>query len=1083
MMKGMSFVDVRRGLVLAAFLAVAAAGPLAAQGVTTGAIDGFVTDQDGQALVGADVVALHTPSGTRYATVVRAGGAYTIPNMRVGGPYTVTAQRIGYRPETQTDIFVQLGQTARLQFRLAPQAIELEGLAVIVEQGDVFNGDRTGAATFLDQADVEQLPSIKRSTRDLIRVDPRSDGNYSFGGRNWLFNNITLDGSYFNNPFGLDDPAPGGQTGAEPVPFEAVEQMQVSIAPFDVREGGFTGANVNTVTKSGTNDFSASVYSYFRNESLIGNKIDGQDVIADPDLTVNQSGFTVGGPIIRDKLFFFVNGELERRDDPGTNFVANDGGSRDFGESRVEASVLEAIRQRMINEYGYDPGPFQGYINETDNDKLLAKLDWNISEDNNLIFRYNFLDARRDLPPHPFVLSFNSTGRGPNTTSLPFRNSGYGMNNQLHSFALELNSRGDRFANRFFASYNRFRDFRDPFSEPFPTIDIGEDGVTYTTVGHEPFSIHNILDQDVFQLTNNFSFFAGRHALTVGGNFEHFGFFNSFNIFRHGVFFLPQFIRGVGSTFSSLDEFFAATDPNNPDQIDFNSYVGSGPFKGENIDVGQISFYAQDEFLASQNLSLTFGLRLDLPVYFTDPVNNPFSTGLTALDENGNPETVDQANLPGATPLLSPRLGFNWDVKGDRSTQIRGGTGVFTGRIPFVWFGNVISNPGGNPNLFPAGPQIPTSDDAVLQQSFDLNAMDPDFAWPQVWMTNVAVDQRLPWDLVGTAELIYGNDINAIFMRNADLVQPVRTLGDGRPFFGGFGNNELNPDGGAGIYIIDNTGEGYNVNVTGQLRKTFDFGLNASLAYSFTEAKNKLKSTEIASVLWQEQPVRGDPNTPELSHAEFGQRHRVVGTATYRHTWSDRTATQLGLFFQAAEGNQFVAGGGNRYSFLYAGDVNGDGAGGNDLIFIPANRDQIRLEGFTAADGRVVSAEEQWNRLNAFIQQDDYLSEHRGEIAERFGLLNPWFTNIDLRLLQDIVFGEQRVQLSLDVLNVANLLNSNWGVRKVANPAATSPLRLVRFDDDGEPVFNFTGPDETFVDDPGILSRWQMQIGAKVMIN
>ena len=674
---------------------------LQAQGVTTSAINGFVLDQSGEPVAGAIVRAVHTPSGTEYVTIVRSGGAYTLPNLRVGGPYLVTAEMLGFATARQEGVQLQLAQTERLDFTLAPQAIELAGVEVEAAREDVFGTDRTGAATFIDSDEVEALPSIKRSTRDLIRVDPRNDGNYAFAGRNWLYNNISLDGSYFNNPFGLDDPAPGGQTGAEPVPYEAVEQVHVSIAPFDVREGGFTGANVNTVTRSGTNEFRGSLYTFFRNESLIGNAVSGSDVIANPDLSFNQSGVAFGGPIIRDRLFFFINAELERRDDPGSDFAANRGGALEFGEARVDAAIMDSIRSVMDRIYDYDTGPYEGYIHETNNDKLLLKFDWNVNPSNNLTLRYNYLDAGRDLGPHPFVLSFANTGRGPNSTSLPFRNAGYRINNNLHSIAAELNSRGNRFANRLFFSFNRFRDHRDPFSEDFPTIDIGEDGTTYTTLGHEPFSIHNILDQDVLQLTNNFTWFLGRHSLTFGANYERFEFFNSFNIFRHGVFFLPDELTFLGATtFDSLEEFFEKTDPDSPDFIDFRSYIGSGPFKGEEILVSQLSFYAQDEFLVSQDFNLTFGLRVDMPIYGTDPVENPFSTGLTALDENDEPEEIDQADLPGASPLFSPRLGFNWDVRGDRTTQLRGGTGVFTGRIPFVWYGNVISNPGANPNLW-----------------------------------------------------------------------------------------------------------------------------------------------------------------------------------------------------------------------------------------------------------------------------------------------------------------------------------------------------------------------------------------------
>jgi hypothetical protein len=1058
-----------------------------AQGVTTGNLAGLVTDSAGVPIVDANVVAVHVPSGTQYRAVTRNSGAYSLPNVRVGGPYRVTASFIGFQPGTRENVFAALGETQRVDFRLGRVATQLGPVQVSARRDEETT--RTGAATFVDPLQVAALPSVKRSTRDLIRIDPRNDGNFSFAGRNWLFNNISLDGSYFNNSFGLDDPAPGGQTNAEPVPFDAVEQVQVSIAPFDVRQGGFTGANVNTVTKSGTNQFRGSAYSYLRNDAFIGNKVSGQRVVANPSLKYNQSGASFSGPIIRDKLFFFINGEIERTEDPGSNFIARRGalsGPLPLGVSRVRADTMDLIRARLLQEYGYETGPYEGYINETNNDKLLAKLDWNVNAANTFVLRYNYLDASRDLPPHPFVLSFANTGRGPNAGSLPFRNSGYRINNKLNSIAAELNSRGTRLANRFFFSYNRFRDFREPFSAPFPTIEIGEGGVTYTTAGHEPFSIHNILDQDVWQLTNNVSLFRGSHVYTVGANFERFSFFNAFNIFRHGVFFLPGSIF-VGSTFSSVQEFLDATDPANPNQKDFNAMVdfaGAGPFKGELIDVGQFSLYLQDEFFATSRLTVTGGMRVDFPTYFTDPVANPFSIGLTARDENGNAEVVDQSKLPGAKAMLSPRLGFNWDVNGDQSMRLRGGTGIFTGRVPFVWVGNVISNPGANPNLFPTGPAIPTRKGSVLQQSFDLNAMDPDFRWPQTWTTNVAVERVLPWAMNGTLELLYSKDVNNVFMRNADLAAPVRTLPDGRPYYGGFGNNELNPDGGAGIYVIDNTDKGYSFNVTAQLRKALGDVGTAGLGYSFTTAKNALKSTEIASVLWQNQPVQGNPNRPEQSYSEFGQRHRIVGDASYVKRWSERLRTQIGVFMEIAEGNRFAGAGGNRYSFIYSGDVNGDGTGGNDLIYIPRDPNDIALDDLVRNNVVVLTAAEQRTRLEAFIQQDEYLSTHRGQIAERFGLVNPWYWNVDLRIQQDVALGalgrQHGFQIGLDVMNVGNLINSDWGVRKIADPSATSPLTFLnRFDANGRPVFNFTGPERTFIDDPDLLSRWRAQIGVK----
>jgi hypothetical protein len=1060
-------------------------------------MSGFVYGENNESLPGANVVVVHEPSGTQYGTMTRQGGAFNIPNMKVGGPYTATASFIGYQSQDEGDIQLVLGATFRITFTLAVEAIAMEQIDVVAETDEVLNSDRTGAATFISPDQIARMPSIKRSTRDVTRMDPRSDGNFSFGGRNWLYNNISLDGSYFNNPFGLDDPAPGGQTNAEPVPFDAVEQVQVSVAPFDVREGGFTGAGINTVTKSGTNRFHASAYSFMRSEALMGNMVSGEEVIANPDLTFNQSGFTVSGPIIKNKLFFFINGEIERRDDPGTNFVADEDGNVEFGESRVSVATMDLISDRMMDVYGYDTGPYQDYIHNTANNKLLAKLDWNINDSHNLTFRYNMLDASRDLPPHGFVLSFRNTGRGPNSSSLPFENAGYTINNKLSSYALEVNSAfSSNIANRFFVSYNRFRDWRKPFSVDFPTVEIGEGGVTYTTLGHEPFSIHNILDQDVIQITDNVSYFTGKHALTAGFNYERFSFFNSFNIFRHGVFFLDDelfdigFILG-GTTFESVAEFMAETDPDSA--IDFDAAVtpATSPFKGEIIEVGQISLYAQDEFMLTDRINLIAGLRVDIPQYITEPVENPFSAGLTLLDENDESETLDQSKFPDPTLLFSPRVGFNWDVNGDRSLQLRGGTGIFTGRLPFVWIGNVISNPGQNPNLYPNIAEVPSdheTDDgagregaledteSILQTSFDLNAMDPDFKWPQVWTTNLAVDALLPMDILGTFEMVYGRDLNAIYVRNADLDTPERTLADDRPYYGGFGvPSELNYDPfneGNGVYVIDNTDEGYNLTLTAQLRKFFGNGLQASLAYTFLDAKNNLRSTEIASVLWTSQPVQGDPNKPNLSYSEFGSRHRIIASMNCRHVWSPMTATSLGLFFEMAQGNRYTYNGGNRYSVIYSGDVNGDGYGGNDLIYIPVDANDINLA--DAGD---------WTALNAFIEQDDYLSEHRGEIAERGAILNPWFHNIDLRVLQDLnlnVGGQTHTfQLSLDILNVTNLLSSDMGVRQVADPSALSPLSLTGWTAGNEPIFDFTGPTDTFMDDPGEFSRWRIQIGLR----
>ena len=1022
--------------------------------VTTGAMSGVVTNTDGEPMVGATVIAIHEPTQTQYGAVVREGGNFNISNMRIGGPYTVRVQILGYEDGMEADVFVSLNQTVATDFELVAEAIEVAGIEVIAEEDPVLNSHRTGAATYVTSDQVVELPSIRRSTRDLSRLDPRSDGNFSFGGKNWLYNNISLDGSYFNNPFGLDDPAPGGQTASEPVPFDAIEAVQVSIAPFDIRQSGFTGAAINSVTKSGTNQFKGTAYTFTRNESFIGDKVSGSDVL-NPDLSFNQSGFSLGGPLKQDQAFFFINYERIRRDDPGSNFVAMRPGLSGPFVSRVDASDLEAISERLLDSYGYVTGPFEGYIHETNSDKFLGKLDWNVNDNNNFIFRYNRLRADRALPPHPFAISINNTGRGPNENSLPFQNSGYAINNELDSYVWELNTQAESYANRLFASYNRFRDFRDPNSAPFPTLEIGVGGITYTTVGHEPFSINNVLNQDVFQITEELSIYSGNHVYTLGGGYERFQFDNSFNLFFFGVFAAPP-VAG-GTAFSSLEEFFDVTDPDSPNFRDFNAEVEEAlqnEFPFAPFQTGQVSFFAQDEYRAGDNLNLTFGLRIDVPQYYSDLTPTPEANAQQLLDENGNPEMITFDQFPDTQILWSPRFGFNWDASGgERTTQIRGGTGVFSGRPPFVWLSNQVTNPG------------------------SVAAVD-DLKWPQVWRTNIALDQVLPDNSLLTLELLYGNAVNDIFIRNAALANPIGNLPapDGRVRYDP-DNNRVGND----AYITDNTGDGYDVSFTTQIRKIFESGLTTSLAYNFTEAKDNLDSTEIAAFIFAGNPVQGNPNNFDASFSQFGHRHRITGAANYRQQWSDNWATSFGLFFEAAQGGFFTAGRTSKYSYTYLGDVNGDGESGNDLIYIPRDMSEMHFEPIPGG----ASPAQQATAFDAFIRQDPYLSEHRGEIAERNGAINPWFTNLDLRILQDFLLGPNTLEVSLDILNFGNLLNSDWGVREVVNSAARTPLVFNgNFDAQGNPLFQFPGAaTSTFIDDISVISRWQIQLGFRYIFN
>ena len=479
-------------------------------------------------------------------------------------------------------------------------------------------------------------------------------------------------------------------------------------------------------------------------------------------------------------------------------------------------------------------------------------------------------------------------------------------------------------------------------------------------------------------------------------------------------------------------------------------------------------------------------------------MDNQWSRDLNALDENDQPIVVDQSKTPGTQFMLSPRVGFNWAATEDRSIQIRGGTGVFTGRIPFVWGGNNISNPGFNPNIWSGGldpaPVVTGTgctstrcDEAVLQQSFFLNAFAEDFKWPQTWVTDLAFDFRLPGSVLSTFEVIYGNDLHAVTIRDFDLGRPTGTNSiDGRPVYG----VRLNPTAifpGSCICVIDNTSDGWNLNFTAQFQRAFDFGLSLMAAYSYTDARNIQKSTEIAGDFWQGMPIGGDPNNPELSFSEFGQQHRIVGTVTYPVEWSRTLGTSFSVFFEVANGNAFRGAGGNRYSFLYSGDVNLDGSSFNDLIYIPRDQSEITFQAFEDEDGTIVTPNQQWAAFDAFIEQDPYLSQHRGEIAERFGLLNPFWSNIDLKIMQDFNFGrvgaEHKVRFVFDFLNFANLLSSDWGVRQVATAAATNPLSVVPGTEGENPVFTFNMIDRTFVDDLNEFSRWRIQLGLQYLFN
>jgi Carboxypeptidase regulatory-like domain len=1026
--------------------------------VTTSSMQGNVQDSKGEALVGATVVALHTSTGTRYTASTNSDGRFVLPNLRVGGPYTVTTSYIGFSADEMQDVFLTLAQKLNLKIVMKEGSTALNEVVVSGARDAILNGQRTGASTTINNEQLSVLPTISRSASDIYRLTPSSGEGNSFMGRNGQFNNFSLNGTIFNNPFGLDAATPGGQTDAQPVSLDAIDQIQVSLAPYDVSQAGFTGAAINSVTKSGTNEFKGTAYGFFRNNNMVGQKVKGTENKV-PTLNQGQYGFSFGGPLVKDKLFFFVNAEIERRGDLGTaGWVANRG-QTGANVSRVAASDFDKVAA-ALKTFGYDPGAYEGFTLQTNNNKAIARLDYNINDKHKFYVVYNWLDAYKEKPAHPSAIG----RRGPDFTTMQFQNAGYRINNVIHSGIAELQSTfSSKISNKLQFGMTGFRDARDPNSTPFPTVNINKDGVRYIVAGHEPFSINNTLKQDVLQFNDNLNIYLNKHTLTVGGSFEKFQFDNSFNLGAYaGVF---------GPGYASVDAFLTATqDGTFKKDVDAakatfetKNKAGVGVKDGwalAEFNVGQASLYVQDEFQVTNNATVTVGVRMDKPLYFDtqDKIRENISADrnccydptIKYFNPAGQVTTLDHTQLPSSKPLFSPRLGFNWDVRGDRSLQLRGGSGLFTGRFPFVWVGNQVANP----------------------NFFFYCTTDPNFKFPQVWRSNIGYDQKFGAGWVLSADVIYTKDVNAVMIRNYGAGTPSAKLqgADTRPIYA---NTDRAQVFGAptNAYVFSNTNVGSSFNTTVQLQRNWDKTFYTSLAYNFGNAKDASSiSAEISSDAFDRNPAYGNINQAVLANSLYGNLHRVVGNVWKKFNYADgKLGTTVSVFFQ------YVKGG--RYSYTYSGDINNDGSPTNDLIFIPTDA-QIDQMAFS---GTQTEQTAQRTALKAYIAQDAYLGDNRGQVSGKYVTLSPWFNNWDVRILQDLnlkVAGKTNtLQLSFDILNAGNLISSNWGVRQT--PANTQPIG-VSVDAAGKPTYSFdTNLKSTFLADPSFLSRWQMQVGLR----
>jgi hypothetical protein len=1037
-----------------------------AQGITTGAITGVVTAEEGP-VSGANVVAVHQPSGTRYGAITRADGRFSIPNMRVGGPYTITVSHIGFEDATRSGINVNLGVGTELNFSVRQRAVAVEGITVTAEgQGAILSPDRTGAATAVARETLRTLPTISRRIDDFARLTPQYSGGpfgFSFAGQDNRLNNMTVDGSYFNNSFGLAG-QPGDRTGVAPISIDAIEQVQINIAPFDVRQGNFVGAGVNTVTRSGTNDFRGSLYYQFRDEGLVGERAGNLD-FAPGAFDFSQIGGWVSGPILQNKLFFFASYEKEGTTEPGSVWLAARTGGSEVGNiSRTSAADLDQLSQFLAENMDYETGPYENYSFETPGTRFLGKLDFNLNERNKFSLRYTHLDSEDDvLVSTSSSLGFGRGNRG--SGSLSFANSNYGLLENIRSVVGEWNATiGGNKANNMIIGYTYQDESRNPKGEMFPFVDIldgaglGSTGTSvYTSFGFEPFTPSNELRYSSLQFQNNFSIFGERHTWTFGLSAER---YESENVFFPG--------SQSAYVYNSLADFYA--DANdflaNPNRTvspvtlrRFQVRYSNIPGQEKPIQPLEVLFgglYAQDEFQVNDRLRITAGLRLDVPKFGNTAYTNVDADALTFRDEDGNPVQYQSGELPDPKLLFSPRLGFNLDAFGDRSTQVRGGTGVFTGRPAYVWISNQIGNTGmltgfisqDNTTAFPFNPDPnhykPTDVDGEPASQYELALTDPDFKFPQIWRSNLAVDQRLPWGVVATLEGLYNRDVNGIYYINANLPAANATSTDGSYVRPRWTTGTRIHGNVANAIVLKNQSEGYSWNVAASLEKSFESGLFLKGAYSYGVAKNTVDPGSIAAGSWTGNANPGDPNNPGLGYSSNSPGHRVFVAGSYRNEWFRFGATSISLFAEARNpGNT---------SYAYAGDINGDGTSFNDLIYIPRDVSEMNFQpytqnavvvnGTTITPARTFTAAEQAAAWDAFIEQDPYLSEHRGEVAERNGVFLPMVFRADFAVEQELFtnIGSRRNAISFraDILNFTNMLNSDWGVGQ--RVISTQPL-------------------------------------------
>ena len=1097
----------------AAFAAMLVAVSAFAQ-ITTSSLGGRITDANGEPVIGAAVVATHEPSGTVYGVTTNTDGRYAMNGMRSGGPYKVEVSCLGYKPLTYTDVNLQLAEAYALNGSLQDDSQMLGEAIVVAAPASKFAAEKTGAATNISSQQMTSLPTISRSLTDVTRLSPYGGNGMTFGGVDGRTANFTVDGANFNNNFGLSDGLPGG---GNPISLDAIEEMQVVISPYDVRQTNFIGGGVNAITKSGTNKFIGTAYVYHRNENMRGNQVAGMEVAGARDRDRNTTyGFTLGGPIIKNKLFFFVNAEYSQTPSVAVRWRASEDGVGVNEKYLSYASIadMERVQTHVMDKYGYDTGSFTDFPADENNLKLLARVDWNISDAHRLAVRYNYTNNTAWKAPNASSMDGGTRSAFARTSlySMAFANSMYSMNNLVHTVSVDLNSRlSDNLSNQFLATFSKLDDIRGTNSAEFPFIDI-HDGTGTTTqymaLGYELFTWNNAVHNTVANVKDDLTYYVGNHKITAGLNYEYQMADNAY--MRNGTGYYR---------YESVDDFINGAAP---EVVCLTYGYGGDKNPAARVQFHKAGLYAQDEWNVSESFKLTYGLRLD-GLFFDngDLMTNNAIKEIDYYTKAGTVRNIDTGKWPNSSLTVSPRIGFNWHILENKSLTLRGGTGLFSGRLPLVFFTNMPTNSGmvqyqaqinnknlekmfgkddeGNPvytmDVFKGGLVTDANGKATTQALLDkligmgypetiseetgavpssISAVDPKFKMPQVWKTSLALDYTIPvsFPFSVSVEGIFNKTVNGVTISDWSML-PVNGFArlngaDNRPMYPGTFRT------GTKAFVLENThkGYGYSGSVTVNMRPIEGLSLMAAYTHTVSKELTSMPGSAAESAFTYVPTVEG-PNNIKLHNAQNVTPDRAFVSGTY----SDKVGNHFSLIYETwRSGN---------YSYMLANDMNADGYN-YDALYIPTD-EQVANNEFRFATPDDAA------RFMDYVHNDKYLSKNQGKYAEAYSVYSPWIHRLDFSYKHDfkVKIGQSvnKLQLSVDIKNILNLFNSNWGVAKYMNSDLNEGriLKFEHIDSEGYPVFSTPKPvhanTQTFAPSVSIGQCWYASVGIKYMFN